>query len=472
MPDQPNIIFIITDQQRSDTIQATGADWMITPNLDRLAEGAVAFERAFCCAATCIASRSALFTGMYAHNTGVYTFNRWEHHRTWLHDFRDAGYYLTNIGKMHQRDAQMAFHERFIVENKSSRLKYDQWNRYLWISGLDVPKRIDSIPDWPKQLNAVEWPHDEMYHSDVFTGNAAISFIERWDQRAPLFLQIGFPGPHEPYDPPGRFLELYKDVSMPGRIFEPGELDSKPPEQKQFKTHFEHNNYDNSIDFTAASRADIDRMRRHYCANMTAIDEKIGQIMAALDAKGMLENAIIVFTSDHGDNLGDHDLPYKWFMYDSVTNIPLMIRTPRTVGRIDQSLFSQIDIGPTLLELAGIPLPSRLDGRSRLARIEDGDTSDAPETVYAQENHLVMVRTQAHKLVYYIDQPYGELYDLMADPKELRNLYDDPESKSIRGELEARLFAWLAHSTYHNSGYKNHSDPMYRVRTNDMIEYD
>jgi arylsulfatase A-like enzyme len=445
---------------------------MITPNLDQLAKKSVAFTNAFCCAATCIASRSALFTGMYAHNTGVYTFNRWEHHRTWLHDFCEAGYYLANIGKMHQRDAQMAFHERFIVENKSSRLKYDEWNRFLWISGLDVPKRVETIVDWPKQLNSVEWPYEEKFHSDIFTGNTAIKFIERWDQRAPLFLQIGFPGPHEPYDPPTRFLAMYEDMPMPDRIYMEGELGTKPPEQKQFKSHFESNGHDNCIDFTAANKADIDRLRRHYCANMTAIDEKIGQIVAALDAKGMLENAIVVFTSDHGDNLGDHDLPYKWFMYDSVTNIPLMIQTPNTVGRIDEALFSQIDIGPTLLELAGIGCPSRLDGSSRVARIEDGEIQDAPDAVFAEENHVVMVRTQTHKLVHYIDQPYGELYDLVADPNEVCNLYDRGECHSIRQELETRLFNWLAHSTYHNAGYKNQSDPMYKVRTNDMIDYE
>lgn len=469
---QPNIIFVITDQQRSDTIRATGSSWMITPNLDLLAEKSVAFNNAFCCAATCIASRAALFTGMYAHNTGVYTFNRWEHHCTWLHDFRAAGYYLANIGKMHQRDAQMAFHERFIVENKSARLKYDEWNRYLWISGLDVPNRVDSIPDWAKQLNSVEWPHDEKFHSDIFTGDTALKFIERWDQHAPLFLQIGFPGPHEPYDPPTRFLKMYADIPMPERIFTDAELDTKPPEQMQFKTHFESNGYNNCINFTNATRTDIDRMRRHYCANMTAIDEKIGQILNALDAKGMLENAIIVFTSDHGDNLGDHDLPYKWFMYDSVTNIPLLIHTPNTVGRLDEALFSQIDIGPTLLELAGIECPSRLDGSSQAARIEGEQSGDAPDAVFAEENHVVMVRTNTHKLVHYIDKPYGELYDLVADPHEVHNLYKDGELHAIRQELETRLLTWLAHSTYYNSGYKNQSDPKYKVRTNDMIEYE
>jgi arylsulfatase len=337
---------------------------------------------------------------------------------------------------------------------------------------LDVPKRVNSIPDWARPHNYVEWPHQEKYHRAIFTSNTAINFIKRWDQRAPLFLQIGFPGPHEPYDPPSRFLDLYKDIPMPERIYEKGELAFKPPEQQQFKAHFENNGHDNCIDFTHASRADIARMRRHYYANMTAIDEKIGQIFAALDAKGILEDSIIVFTSDHGDNLGDHDLPYKWFMYDSITNIPLMIRTSNTVGRIDEALFSQIDLGPTLLELAGIPVPSRLDGISRVSRIENGQISDTPKAVFAEENHVLMIRTEKHKLVHYIDKPYGELYDLVTDPSEIQNIFDKPECQSIHQELETCLFTWLAHSVYHNAGYKNHADPMYKVRTNDMIEYE
>jgi arylsulfatase A-like enzyme len=149
-----------------------------------------------------------------------------------------------------------------------------------------------------------------------------------------------------------------------------------------------------------------------------------------------------------------------------------MIRTSNTVGRIDEALFSQIDLGPTLLELAGIPVPSRLDGISRVSRIENGQISDTPKAVFAEENHVLMIRTEKHKLVHYIDKPYGELYDLVTDPSEIQNIFDKPEYQSIRQELETCLFTWLAHSVYHNAGYKNHADPMYKVRTNDMIEYE
>ena len=467
MENKPNVIFVMTDQQRADTLRAAGCEWMITPSLDRLTQDGVLFENAFCCGAACVASRAALFTGMYAHNTGVYSNKcHWAHHRTWLDDFRDAGYYVVNVGKMHARDAPMAFHDRYIVENKSSHLRYDQRNRFLWQSGLDVPRRHETVEDWGKQLNSTVWPYEEKHHSDIFVGDVAVNYLDRWDGRAPLFLQIGFPGPHEPYDPPPRFLEMYQDRSMPKRFYRPHELEGKPPVQTTFKVGYETANHEHRIDFADATEKDIARMRRHYCANVTAIDEKVGQILEALEEKGLLANSIVVFTSDHGDNLGDHDLPYKWFMYDAITRVPLIIRTPNTVGRgsRDGGLFSQIDIGPTLLELAGIPIPSRLDGRSRRSRLEGPDSADVPEAVYAEENYLVMIRTRTHKLVHYIDKPYGELYDLKQDPDELENLYDAEEHRLLRQQLERSLFEWLARSSYYNSGYKNQSAPMYEVK--------
>ncbi len=463
----PNVIFIITDQQRADTIGSANSDWAITPSLDRLAADAIVFDRAFACGAACVASRSALFTGMYAHNTGVYSNDcLWGHQRTWLDDLRDAGFRLVNVGKMHARDAPMAFHERYIVENKSSRLNYDEWNRYLWRSGLDIPRRHETARGWRQQLNSEAWPYDEKYHCDVFTGNLALDFIARWDRDQPLFLQIGFPGPHEPYDPLPRILAMYEDRDVPPRIFHEGELARKPPLQAAFKRFKENTPHEEQIDLSNSTNADIDRMRRHYAAGITGIDEKIGEILDLLESKGLLQDSIVVFTSDHGDNLGDHDLPYKWFMYDSVTRVPLVIRTPATVGqgRIDSTLFSHIDIGPTLLDMIGLSVPSRLDGRSRVSRVLEADEANAPSAVFAEENHLAMIRTASHKLVHYINEPLGELYDLDADPVEINNLYTATDHLRVRQELERRLLDWIASSNYKNSGHKNLSNPMYEVK--------
>jgi len=468
VPDRPDILFLLTDQQRADTLAAAGCPWMITPNLDRLAADGVTFTNAFCCGATCVASRAAMFTGMFAHHTGVYSFDPWAHHRTWLHDLREAGYYVANLGKMHHSpvDAPMAFHERRIVENKTSNLACDDWKRFLDYSCQPIPVgRHRDVPGWSRALNSFTWELEEQYHSDAFVGDMAVRWLERWDGRQPLFLEIGFPGPHEPYDPPARFLDLYRDRPTPPRIMARHELDSKPPEHRELRTYFAACQADAVIDLDGQSDEAIADMRRHYYANISLIDEKIGQILDVLERKGRLDNTIIVFTSDHGDNLGDHDLAYKWVMYDSVTRIPLIVRTPETVGRarMDDGLFTQMDFGPTLLDCAGVPVPSRLDGTSRRMLITD-PTAPHPEVVCCQDNYQTMVRTADAKLVHYTGQPYGELYDLKANPEETHNLYDEPAHRELRAAMERRLLDWMTESLYLGGGYHAGKPAQYAMR--------
>ena len=472
MQTKPNVIFIITDQQRHDTLGATGSTGMVTPSLDRLAQQSVTFSRAFSCAAACVASRASLFSGLRAHNTGIYGNQYpWGHLRTWLHDFRESGYYVANVGKMHHGQSQMAFHERFIVENKSSQLKYDEWNRYLWMEGKDVPERQNTISDWSGRLNADVWPFDEKYYSDVFVGNMAVNFIDRWDHRKPLFLEIGFPGPHEPYDPPDRFLQMYGESPMGKPIGRPNELRDKPPYQKALQDYFASSPNENRTDMGGASPEAIARMRRHYCASVTAIDEKIGQIMDALERKGMLEDSIIVFTSDHGDHLGDHGLPYKWTMYDSIVRVPLIVKTPHSNngGGVDDQLFSHIDIGPTLLRLAGIPIPPYLDGSERAGRLSGETEGNVPAFVAAEENFVTMLRTDTHKLVYSVDHQQCELYDLTEDPDELWNKYNDVEYESVRNALKEQVLRMLIGSNHRFSDCREDFAGATKVRLSTMI---
>jgi uncharacterized sulfatase len=152
-------------------------------------------------------------------------------------------------------------------------------------------------------------------------------------------------------------------------------------------------------------------------------------------------------------------------MYDSVTRIPLIVRTPETVGRarIDDGLFTQMDFGPTLLDFAGAPVPSRLDGQSRRELITD-PSAEHPELVCCQDNYQTMVRTATAKLVHYTGQPYGELYDLVANPEETVNLYDDPAHRDLRAEMERRLLDWLTASVYLGGGYHAGKPPHYAMR--------
>ncbi|MBT6148196.1 MAG: sulfatase-like hydrolase/transferase, partial [Gemmatimonadetes bacterium] len=220
---QPHLILIMTDQQRTDTIGAWGCDHMVTPHMDRLAAEGLSFPNTFCPGATCVASRAAMFTGMYPHNTGVYSFDDWAHHRTWVEDLADAGYWCVNMGKMHLGPwrAPGGFHERIVVENPTNGYLRsgggdDDWGRYLSMHGTDRPNdRHLTDPDWRKKCQGAAWHLDEHLHGDVYIADAAVSWISSHQGDKPLFLQVGFTGPHEPWDPLPRHLEMYEDRAMP-----------------------------------------------------------------------------------------------------------------------------------------------------------------------------------------------------------------------------------------------------------------
>lgn len=456
---KPNILFLISDQQRADTLEG---DFVLRPNIDRLAARGTKFRRAFCCGATCVASRCALFTGLYAHTTGVYSFDRWDHQRTWLHDLRENGYYLTNIGKMHHTpiEAQMAFHERFIYESSPSERAFDDWGKFLRAS--DQPNPYDaykSSPQRDENLTATTFPLEERYHVDVLTGATAVDWLSRYRREEPFFLQVGFPGPHEPYDPCKRHLEMYKDAEVPPCKTREGELENKPPEYRWLQDHFANTSSTARIDFRNATPERIAEMKRHYFAKITAIDEQVGRILDTLEAREMLDNTIIVFTSDHGDNLGDHGMPYKWVMTDPAVHVPMILAGPGIPGGvIDDGLFSHIDLGPTLLHAAGVPLPCWLQGKSRHNRIFASDREDCPDAVYCQDNYLTMVRTPDWKLVHYAGCSHGELYDLQNDPEEFENLYGQECAAKAEAQLKSLLLEWFALSSYLGSPVNVHGD--------------
>ena len=183
---RPNIILIMTDQQRFDTVGAWGNDHMITPNIDRLAREGISFTQSFCPGATCVASRAAIFTGMYPHTTGVYSFQNWSNHRCWVQDLADAGYHCANIGKMHfsPRDVPGGFHDRIVVENPTNKTHAgggadDDWGKYMTLHGVTRPNdRNQTDPDWLSKYQGVVWHEEERFHSDVFIGNSAVRWIE------------------------------------------------------------------------------------------------------------------------------------------------------------------------------------------------------------------------------------------------------------------------------------------------------
>jgi arylsulfatase A-like enzyme len=457
-----NIVVITTDQQRADAVGAWGYDHMITPNMDRLVNEGISLTRTYVAGNTCVSSRAAFYTGQFAHNTGCYGFQEWSHNRSWVEDIRDAGYYTAAMGKVHHNPptAMMGYHERLYTENFPNLEKsYDDYANYLKAEGQPSPmKLLTQGGDWMSKLASDVFPLEEKYHVDQFVGRMATRWIQEYDKDQPFFLHIGFQGPHDPFDPPQRFLDMYKGRDVPLPRFDVGGLEARPPQYARFMEACRNPlMFDQgpafgvwAVDLTGMDDEAFRRMRRHYYAKITGIDYQVGKILDMLDQKGLMENTLIIFTSDHGENLGDHELMYKWLMTEQSVHVPMMVRLPggKRAGTVDDGLFTQIDVGPTILTALGLKVPQRLDGSSNWKRITENDRSEVPKMVFCEDNYLTMVRTKDRKLIYYAGQEEEEYFDMEEDPWEEHNLVNDPAYTQEILELKAEMLEWLTVSRY------------------------
>ena len=467
----PNIIFIITDQQRFDTIRAAGYDYVDTPHLDRLMKEGVSFDQCHVTAGSCAPARASLFTGHYPHTTGILkNADTWK--RGWIKSLSDAGYNTINVGKMHTwpMHTEMGFKQRYVVENKDRYLEgryfYDEWDKALRARGLVKQQRelYRKLEDYRESLGAFEWKLDEDMHPDFFVGNLATWWIRNYPVTEPLFLQIGFPGPHPPYDPIPRYAEPYLKRDLGIAPVLQSDLDNQP---KPFKTLRQHNcdvDHDSVVHQLNPSDEQRHRQRAYYLANVTMIDEKVGEIMEALEDSGYLENSVVIFTSDHGDCLTDHGHSQKWTMYDQVTRVPQIVWAPGLFpgDRRIEGLCQSMDLGPTILELAGVEVPQPMAARSLLPVLKNEPCQEAclRDTVYAEQardgtltdtDFVTMVRTKYWKLVHFLDEPWGQLFDLNADPEENNNLWDNLDYADQKRELLAQLREWRVRDGYDNA---------------------
>jgi arylsulfatase len=469
---RPNIILIVTDQQRFDTIAALGAAGVDTPNLDRLVNEGVAFTNCFVSAPSCAPSRASLFTGYAPHTTGV-----WRNADPWQHGWVEqlAGYRCVNIGKMHTTPftAPMGFHERHVVENKDRYLEgrwfFDEWDKALAAHGLVKQQRehYRELPDYRERLGAFEWLLPEALHSDVFVGGRARWWTRTHPRTEPLFLQVGFPGPHPPYDPVPSALARYADRDLPLVPASDDDIASQPAALRALIRHNCEVDHDSVVHVAQPTREQRLRQRRHYMANVTMIDEQVGLLMDALGEQGYLDDAVVVFTSDHGDCLGDHGHSQKWTMYDAVTRVPAIVWSPRRFagGRRLDGLCQLMDLGPTILELAGCTPPASMEAVSLLPALA-GDGAAAwtgRDEVYAEHARdgtlqgtelMSMVRDRQWKLVHFVDSDDGQLFDLASDPDELRNLWNDPAAQKEKRRLVDRLMGWHMRGSVRTAPWK------------------
>ncbi|MEM7144368.1 MAG: sulfatase-like hydrolase/transferase [Verrucomicrobiota bacterium] len=457
---RPNIVFIITDQQRYDTIAALGYDHVDTPNLDRLVREGVSFSQCHVTAPSCAPSRASLFTGYYPHTTGILkNADRWT--RSWVERLAgEAGYHCVNIGKMHTWPftTPCGFHERQVVENKDRYLEgryfFDEWDKALAARGLVKQQRetYREREDYREALGAFTWELPADMHSDVFVGDRASWWLRHYPRTEPLFLQVGFPGPHPPYDPTPEYLERYAERDVPLDEVSAEDLEGQPEAFKRMREHNCEVDHDSVVHQLEPSEDARLRQRRHYLANVTMIDDEVGKIMAALEETGYLENTVIVFTSDHGDCLTDHGHSQKWTCYEQVTRVPMLVWGAGVQqGREVNDLVSLMDIGPTVLELAGLEPEATMEAESVLGALRGDEGWRGRDCVYAEQardgnfgyaSWMTMARTERWKLVHLLGEEDGQLFDLEGDPGEVRNLWFDEGHAEVKREMVARMLDW------------------------------
>lgn len=470
MTKRPNIVFILTDQQRIDTIAANGFDHMITPNIDALVHRGAVFENMYVTAPSCAPSRASLFSGTYPHTNGVYRNDEpWNY--CWVSELADAGYRCVNVGKMHTMPIEggFGFHERHVVENKDRdhpNLPFflDNWDKAIHARGAYKPSRVTYAkrPDYDEALGAFVWEQDEDLHPDVFVGETACWWLERYPGTEPFFLQVGLPGPHPPYDPTQEYLDMYLDKDLPEAILN-YDLSTQPAPLRALRQNHLDSGHDAVQHLAQPSKEQLHRQRAHYYANVTMIDAQVGNIVKALDDRGVLDNTIIIFTSDHGDCLNDHGHSQKWNMFEQSVHVPAIICWPKKVkaGQRFKDLVSLFDFGPTILEAAEVAVPDWMEAKS-LNDLLQGNKGPARDRVFAEHSDdailtgtdfMTMVRQDNWKLVHFVDCEEGQLFNLDADPDEINNLWDDTGHADVRAELITQILKWRIESGRKSQGF-------------------
>jgi len=444
--ERPNVLLIMTDYQRAVDGPSLGSPFLDMPALDRLCREGVVCDRYFCTSPICMPARYTLISGQYPHQHGQQeNWPRWmpEDTPTLMEVLRRCGYHTIGVGKMHfyPWNRMAGFERRVIADCKHHLNKPDDFQRMLQENGLERSDylRLADEADIP---HVYDWPYDERLHIDAFVGAQARGIIERDELEWPWFMWVSFNGPHNPWDPPRRYTEPYLQMDLPKPVGCPGELEAKPKEHRRVRYNYTPEVVER-IDRDPEHRDEIIRqIRAHYYGNLTLIDRQVEGVLDALEAKGELDNTLVIYTSDHGCALGDHDLIHKGLHYDCDARVPFVVRypgwfEPRRVG----GFASHVDFLPTLLSMLDLPVPAGVEGVDFSALLS-GEVESVQDFVVLECRFNTSIISDRWKMgVYHLDDD-GDLYDLRADPHELNNLYGTPEVADVQAELTRRLLDW------------------------------
>jgi arylsulfatase A-like enzyme len=430
---RPNLVFIYNEGQRADALSIAGHPILKTPNQDRIAREGVRFTNAFCTNALCAPARASTLTGMWSRSTGALD-NQYLNtplpadipiFTDLLHE---AGYETAILGKVHTRNGAK---ERY-------------WDYYL---GFNAPATNYYNPVFAEGRKGVVGP-EKTYdkYCDDFVTDRALDWLKEERGDKPFCLLLWYQTPHAPFYRARRHLDLYNGVNIPKPETFDDDLKGYSGKPRCFA------DAKNKIGTTVMGDAarSLEEICKDYYAGLVAIDENIGRVMSHLEQTGQMDNTAIVHSSDHGYFLGEWRLFDKRLMHEPSIRIPMMIRYPERVrpGVVRDEMVLDVDLAPTILDLAGVEPPKTMQGESVLKLAGSEQPAWRQEWLYDYYEYpgpeLVRphrgVRTKTHKLIhYYLEPQEFELYDLARDPGERDNLYGKPAHGAIQAELTASL---------------------------------
>lgn len=472
--DRPNILWICTDSQRWDTLGCTGNPHVRTPHADRLAREGTLFEHCYAQNPLCQPSRANFLTGRYPVTTHLRQNGQDipESEVLITKLLADAGYVCGLAGKFHlsacdhrirnfgraaKNWGRRPWHEFF---RGTERRVDDGYSEFHWDHAPAGVNPSSAYTRWVDRKGGtfVREPREDQplvgkgmpdeLHQSTWCAEMTCDFLRGYaDSDIPWLYSVNPFDPHFDFNPPDAFLEPYLDRldEIPLPAWREGELAAKPAYQEAFA-------HSRKYDLSKLTERDHRYLRAAYWAMCDHLDVNLGRILDCLEETGQRENTVVIFTSDHGELLGDHGIYQKGpFLYDGAIRVPLIVSWPGMIpqGRRLDTMVELGDLAPTLLEAAGVPRPPGMQTQSFWELLTDDALPDRhrddiyceyynsnpnPEPIYC-----TALRTHRHKLVVWHGQELGELYDLENDPAEIENRWADPDLAAVKLELMKRL---------------------------------
>jgi iduronate 2-sulfatase len=437
-----NVLFIISDDLTYTALSCYGNQVCQTPNIDRLAARGMRFTRAYCQGTYCGPSRASFLSGYYPHATGVlgYTSPRPEigDRSTWPQHFKNEGYYTARVSKIFHMDVPGG-----IEEGSDGADDTLSWTERYNSTGPEWKARgdgetLEGNPDGTNPVVGgntfvvVEADGDDLVHSDGKTAAKAIELIRK-HKNEPFWLGVGFVRPHVPFVAPANYFPPFKPydkMELPEKV--PGDWDDIPEPGINYKT-------------SVNMQMDIHRQKKAvggYYASVAYMDAQVGKVLDALESAGLEDKTIIIFTSDHGYHLGEHDFWAKVSLLDESSGVPLIISVPGKKPGVCNSLVELLDLYPTISKLCGMQIPKNIQGKD-ISRMVDDPSIEVRETVFsvAPMRSGFLLRDHRYAYIQYGENAENgiELYDTEKDPRQYSNLSSKPEYTSVVAEFKVKM---------------------------------